>query len=73
MKKLTGQAALGYLVLALFVFISLLPLWMALKLALTNPADVYTSAVSSMSDGRPMTRRKLPIVMRPGSRLSALV
>ena len=51
MKKLTGQAALGYLVLALFVFISLLPLWMALKLALTNPADVYTSA-DSLLPGR---------------------
>lgn len=51
MKKLTPQAALGYLVLALFVFLSLLPLWMALKLALTNPADVYTSA-DSLLPGR---------------------
>ncbi|WP_062232529.1 carbohydrate ABC transporter permease [Aureimonas sp. N4] len=51
MKKLTPQAALGYFVLALFVFISLLPLWMALKLALTNPADVYTSA-GSLLPGR---------------------
>ena len=51
MKKLTPQAALGYLVLALFVFVSLLPLWMALKLAMTNPADVYTSA-DSLLPGR---------------------
>ncbi len=46
MKKLTPQAVLGYPVLALFVFISLLPLWMALKIGLTYPNDVYTSASS---------------------------
>lgn len=46
MKTITPQAALGYLVLAVFVFLSLLPLWMALKIALTYPSDVYTSAAS---------------------------
>lgn len=44
MKTITPQAALGYLVLAVFVFLSLLPLWMALKIGLTHPGDVYTSA-----------------------------
>lgn len=43
-RNITPQAALGYLVLALFVFLSLLPLWMAFKIALTFPDDVYTSA-----------------------------
>ena len=45
-RNITPQAALGYLVLALFVFLSLLPLWMAFKIALTWPTDVFASAGS---------------------------
>ena len=45
-KKLTIHAAVGYAILALFCFVSLLPIWMAFKIALTWPTDVFASAGS---------------------------
>lgn len=44
MKNLTPGALLGYCVLALFVLVSLLPIWMAFKVAITYPRDVFSSA-----------------------------
>ena len=43
-KNLSINAVVGYAVLAVFCFFSLLPLWMAFKIALTWPADVFASA-----------------------------
>ena len=45
-RHLTLQAAIGYVILALFCFVSLLPIWMAFKIALTWPADLFASAGS---------------------------
>jgi multiple sugar transport system permease protein len=45
-RHLTLQAAFGYVILALFCFVSLLPIWMAFKIALTWPADLFASAGS---------------------------
>jgi len=45
-RHLTLQAAVGYVILALFCFVSLLPIWMAFKIALTWPADLFASAGS---------------------------
>lgn len=46
MKRTSPLALLGYLVLALFVFVSLLPLWMAFKTAISHPSDVFRSAAN---------------------------
>jgi multiple sugar transport system permease protein len=46
MRKLSLSRALGYGVLALFVFLSLLPVWMAIKTGLSHPNDIYTSVDS---------------------------
>lgn len=43
-KTLSIHALIGYAILAVFCFISLLPIWMAFKIALTWPADVFASA-----------------------------
>ncbi|PZU84500.1 MAG: sugar ABC transporter permease [Shinella sp.] len=50
MRKITPQSLLGYGVLALFVFVSLLPLWMAIKIGLTHPDNVYASASNLVPD-----------------------
>ena len=39
-------AILGYAVLALFIFVSLLPLWVALKTAMSYPQDIFQSTTS---------------------------
>jgi multiple sugar transport system permease protein len=44
MRKFTPQSALGYIVLAVFVVLSLLPLWMAIKIGMSYPDDVFTNA-----------------------------
>src|SRR5437879_3294989 len=41
--KLRLGAVLGYAVLALLILVSLLPLWMALKTALSYPEDIFQS------------------------------
>lgn len=46
MNKINPGRAFAYLILALFVFVSLLPLWMALKTGFTYPKDIFTSAAS---------------------------
>ncbi|MDO5057942.1 MAG: carbohydrate ABC transporter permease [Lautropia sp.] len=43
-RSLTPHKLFGYTVLAIFCVLSLLPLWMAFKTALTLPADVFSSA-----------------------------
>lgn len=43
-KTLSIHAVVGYAILAVFCFVSLLPIWMAFKIALTWPADVFASA-----------------------------
>ena len=43
-KHLSLQKIVGYTVLALFCFISLLPLWVAFKTAITWPNDVFPTA-----------------------------
>lgn len=45
-RSLTPQKLLGYTVLAIFCLLSLLPIWMAFKTALTLPTDVFSSANS---------------------------
>lgn len=44
MRKFTPQSALGYTVLAVFIVLSLLPLWMAIKIGMSYPDDVFTNA-----------------------------
>ena len=41
--NLKAGAILGYAVLALFIFVSLLPLWVALKTAMSYPEDIFQS------------------------------
>src|SRR4051794_27304941 len=41
--KLRLGAVLGYAVLTLLILVSLLPLWMAVKTALSYPGDVFQS------------------------------
>lgn len=43
-KSMTPQKVVGYSVLTVFCILSLLPIWMAFKMALTLPADVFSSA-----------------------------
>lgn len=50
-RRLTLPAALGYAVLALFVAVSLLPFWVAIKTAITQPDDIFQTA-SSMAPGK---------------------
>ena len=45
-KTLSINAVVGYAILAVFCFVSLLPIWMAFKIALTWPTDVFASAAS---------------------------
>lgn len=45
-RTLSIHAVVGYAILAVFCFVSLLPIWMAFKTALTWPADVFTTAGS---------------------------
>lgn len=44
--NLKAGAILGYAVLALFIFVSLLPLWVALKTAMSYPQDIFQSTTS---------------------------
>ena len=64
MVKLSPQAVLGYAILALFVVLSLLPLWMALKIGLSYPTDVFTNAeqlgVTSLTFGNVLRVMGLP-------------
>jgi multiple sugar transport system permease protein len=46
MNKLSPWAILGYAVLAIFSIISLLPLWMALKTALTHPQEIFQTSTA---------------------------
>lgn len=68
-KSMTPQRAIGYAVLAVFCFISLLPIWMALKTALTLPADVFSSAdqlgVNNMTGGNFLRVLGLPTDIKP--------
>ncbi len=44
MKQITSSVILGYIILGLFVAVSLLPLWMAIKTGLSYPNDVFQSS-----------------------------
>ena len=50
-RTLSLNAVVGYAILAVFCFVSLLPIWMAFKIALTWPGDVFASAGSLWVDG----------------------
>ncbi|MDO4906037.1 MAG: carbohydrate ABC transporter permease [Lautropia sp.] len=68
-KSMTPQKAFGYTVLALFCFLSLLPIWMAFKTALTLPADVFNSAnrlgLESITFGNFLRVLGLPTDVKP--------
>ena len=51
LKRLTPGQILGYAVLTIFVFVSLLPLWVAIKMAISLPPDVYKSSSSLLPAG----------------------
>lgn len=44
MKRISVPFLLGYFVIAIFVLVSLLPLWMAVKTALSHPSEVFSTA-----------------------------
>jgi multiple sugar transport system permease protein len=46
LRRLSPGQILGYSILAIFVFVSLLPLWIAIKLAISLPNDVFRSSTS---------------------------
>lgn len=68
MHKLSLQGLLGYTILGLFVALSLLPLWMALKIGLSQPGDVFTDAgrlgVTSLTFGNVLRVMGLPSDVR---------
>ena len=52
MRNLSIGSAVGYLVLAVFVVVSLLPLWMAFKTGISYPNDVFQSSAERTNTKR---------------------